>query len=230
MSAHAPKHPPAPLPDGPEPAEETDAAPPLDVRARRTRDRLREAVLRLASERPVEEIAVADLVREARVNRTTFYKHATSPAKVLEQVLYEELDRVRAVWITDVLAAELPVPEIWERASGVLLDHLERYDALYTVGLVGHRSAVLHHLLVEHFTASVATLLERDPRAVPGRDGTVAWRVESASRFMAHGEAGIVEAWLSLPAPRERHLFVSAASVLLPSWLVPGAPEGVAGA
>ncbi|MFJ6436359.1 TetR/AcrR family transcriptional regulator [Streptomyces sp. NPDC091416] len=195
-------------------------APPLDVRVRRTRDRLREAVLRLASERPVEEIAVADLVREARVNRTTFYKHADSPATVLEQVLYEELDRVRAVWITD-LAARLPVHEIWARSSGVLLDHLERHDALYTVGLVGHRSAVLHHLMVEHFTASVSTLLEGNPEAVPGQDGPLAWRVEAASRFIAHGEAGIVEAWLSLPAPRDRQLFVSAATALLPSWLIP---------
>ncbi|MFF3173784.1 TetR/AcrR family transcriptional regulator [Streptomyces sp. NPDC057900] len=216
--------PPVPPHDDPEPTEETEAAPPLDVRARRTRDRLREAVLRLSAERPVEEVAVADLVREARVNRTTFYKHATSPAQVLEQVLYEELDRVRAVWITDVLAAELPVHEIWARASGVLLDHLERYDALYTAGLVGHRSAVLHRLLVEHFTVSVATLLARDPRAVPDGEGSVAWRVEAASRFMAHGEVGIAEAWLSLPAPRERRLFVSAATVLLPSWLAPGAP------
>nr|WP_237419024.1 TetR/AcrR family transcriptional regulator [Kitasatospora sp. SID7827] len=180
---------------------------------------MREAVLRLASERPVEEIAVADLVREARVNRTTFYKHAASPAAVLEQVLYEELDRLRAAWIADVLAGGLPVPVIWERASHALLDHLERHDALYTIGLAEHRSAALHRLLVDHFAASVATLLARDPEAVPGRDGPLAWRVEASSRFLAHGEVGIVEAWLSLPAPRDRRLFASAATALLPPWL-----------
>ncbi|MGW4804517.1 TetR/AcrR family transcriptional regulator [Kitasatospora sp. NPDC004272] len=209
---------PAPPPRPAPPAD--DGAEPLDARVRRTRDRLREAVLRLASAQPVEEIAVADLVREARVNRTTFYKHAASPAAVLEQVLYEELDRLRADWIADVLAGGLPVPVVWERASNALLDHLERHDALYTTGLAGHRSAALHQLLVDHFTVSVATLLERDPAAVPGRDGPLAWRVEASSRFLAHGEVGIVEAWLSLPAPRERHLFVSAATALLPSWLV----------
>ncbi|MGW1228975.1 TetR/AcrR family transcriptional regulator [Streptomyces sp. NPDC001478] len=220
MSGQPSNQPSPPSADGRGPAG-GDAA--LDVRVRRTRDRLREAVLRLASERPVEEIAVADLVREARVNRTTFYKHATSPATILEQVLYEELDRVRAGWITDVLAGTLPVHEVWERASGALLDHLERHDALYTVGLTGHRSAVLHHLLVEHFTVSVSTLLEREPEAVPGDEGSLAWRVEAASRFLAHGEAGIVEAWLALPAPRDRRLFVSAANALLPSWLIPAA-------
>ncbi|MEV6436168.1 TetR/AcrR family transcriptional regulator [Streptomyces anulatus] len=220
MPGQSPEQPLPPPSDTPGTAAD-DGPAPLDARVRRTRDRLREAVLRLASERPVEEIAVADLVREARVNRTTFYKHATSPAVILEQVLYEELDHVRAVWITDTLAGTLSAHDIWERASQALLDHLERHDALYTVGLVGHRSAALHHLLVEHFTVSVATLLERDPEAVPGQDGPLAWRVDASSRFLAHGEAGIVEAWLSLPAPRERHLFVSAATALLPSWLIP---------
>ncbi|WP_129840936.1 TetR family transcriptional regulator [Streptomyces sp. RFCAC02] len=191
----------------------------LDVRARRTRDRLRAAVLRLASERPVEDVAVADLVREARVNRTTFYKHAATPAAVLEQVLYADLDRVRAGWIADALAAELPVPVIWERASGALLDHLERHDALYTVGLVGRRSAVLHRLLVDHFTASVRALLDRDPEKLPDGEGPAEWRLDAYSRFVAHGEAGIVEAWLSRPAPRDRPLFVSAAAALLPPWL-----------
>ncbi|MFE9857020.1 TetR/AcrR family transcriptional regulator [Streptomyces sp. NPDC005780] len=218
MSGQSSNQPSPPSRDDRAPADDGAA---LDVRVRRTRDRLREAVLRLASERPVEEIAVADLVRGARVNRTTFYKHATSPAMILEQVLYEELDRVRAAWIADVLAGALPVREIWERASGALLDHLERHDALYTVGLTGHRSAVLHHLLVEHFTVSVSTLLEREPEAVPGHEGPLAWRVEAASRFLAHGEVGIVEAWLALPAPRDRRLFVSAATALLPSWLIP---------
>ncbi|MFD8690598.1 TetR/AcrR family transcriptional regulator [Streptomyces sp. NPDC059651] len=221
MSGDPQDHPLSPASDGRSPTGAPSGEPALDVRVRHTRNRLREAVLRLASEQPVENIAVADLVREAGVNRTTFYKHAGSPAAVLEQVLYEELDGVRAVWISDVLAAELPVHEIWERASGALLDHLEHHDALYTVGLVGHRSAALHHLLVEHFTASVSTLLERSPEAVPGQEGPLAWRVEATSRFMAHGEVGIVEAWLSLPAPRERRLFVSAATALLPSWLIP---------
>lgn len=202
----------------------TDAAgdgSALDVRTRRTRARLREAVVRLASEGPVEDIAVADLVRAARINRTTFYKHAASPAAVLQQVLYEDLDRVRAAWISGTLAAELPVREVLDHASHALVDHLERHDALYTAGLVGHRSAVLHQLLVDHFTASVRDLLTRDPRILPDGEGSVAWRTDAHSRFVAHGEAGVVEAWLTLPAPRDRNLFVSAVAAVLPSWLAP---------
>ncbi|OLO25747.1 TetR family transcriptional regulator [Streptomyces sp. MNU77] len=200
-----------------------ESGPPaeLDARVRRTRGRLFEAVVRLASERPVEDIAVADLVRAARINRTTFYKHASSPAQVLEQVLYADLDRVRTAWITDVTAAELPVAVIWERASRLLLDHLERYDRVYTAGLVGHRSAILHRLLVDHFTMSVRTVLDRDPGLLPAGEGRATWRAAAHSAFLGHGEAGLVETWLSLPSPRDRDLFVSAASAALPGWLVP---------
>ncbi|MFJ3671470.1 TetR/AcrR family transcriptional regulator [Streptomyces sp. NPDC090106] len=210
----------------------------LDVRAQRTRTRLREAVLRLARERPVEEIAVADLVRDARVNRTTFYNHVATPAAVLEQVLYEELDQLRADWIEDTLEARRPADEVWKRASEALIDHLERYDAVYTTGLVGQRSPALHRLLVEHFTASVRALLDREPGMLPlgpaprsdsptpdsapaseEPGGPVAWRREAYSRFVAYGEVGIVEAWLALPSPRDPHLFVSAAETMLPDWL-----------
>ncbi|MDT0267401.1 TetR/AcrR family transcriptional regulator [Streptomyces sp. DSM 44915] len=218
----------APTPPAPQASADatgaTDAA--LDVRTRRTRARLREAVLRLAAEGPVEDIAVADLVRAARVNRTTFYKHATSPAAVLEQVLYAELDEVRAGWIADVEAARLPVEAIWERASTALIAHLERHDAVYTAGLVGRRSAILHHLLVDHFTASVRALLDRDPGLLPAGEGPREWRVEAHSAFLAHGEAGLVEAWLSRPAPREHRLFVAAAAAALPPWLATASGHG----
>ncbi|RMB83730.1 TetR/AcrR family transcriptional regulator [Streptomyces shenzhenensis] len=216
------QHPAGHRPSGrpaPEHEQEVDGEQALDVRTRRTRARLREAVVRLASEGPVEDVSVTDLVRAARINRTTFYKHAESPAAVLEQVLYADLDRVRADWLADAAAAELPVREIWEHASGALVDHLERHDALYTAGLVGRRSAALHHLLVDHFTASVHALLDRDPGLLPEGEGSAAWRADAHSRFVAHGEAGLVEAWLTLPAPRDRRLFISAAASALPSWL-----------
>lgn len=198
----------------------------LDVRQLRTQARLREAVLRLAADCAVEDISVTDLVRAARVNRTTFYKHAASPTEVLGRVLYAELDRVRADWLADIRGGDLAAETVWDRASEALLDHLERYDELYTTGLARHRSAVLYRLLVEHFTDSVRSVLETGLGTIPDGAGSPAWRTEAFSRFVAHGEAGLVEAWLSLPRPRERRLFTSAAAAALPDWVVRRPVEG----
>ncbi|MFG3109429.1 hypothetical protein [Streptomyces tendae] len=57
------------------------------------------------------------------------------------------------------------------------------------------------------------------PEADEAGQASAAWRVDAYSRFVAHGEAGIVEAWLSLPPPRDRRLFVSAVEAMLPTWL-----------
>ncbi|WP_037870058.1 TetR/AcrR family transcriptional regulator [Streptomyces sp. SPB074] len=223
---------------------------PGDVRVRRTWARLSEAVLRLAAERPVEEVAVADLVRAAGVNRSTFYKHAPSPAAVLERVLYAELDEIRAAWIAetktegrgagtegaDAPAASTPAadapaagagpagaaPGTWHGATAALAEHVLRYEAVYTVGLVGQRSPALYRLLAEHLRTSVRVHVARDPGALPDGAGPPEWRAEAWSRFVAQGQVGVMEAWLSLPGEREVGLFVGAVEEVLPAWLVPG--------
>jgi AcrR family transcriptional regulator len=218
------------------PAPATRPAPPgweaaggteLDVRFRRTRSRLQEAVLRLAAERPVEEISVADLVRAARVNRATFYHHAQSPSDVLAQALYADLDRIRAGWLAETALPHLPTQESWQHAAHLLLDHLDRHDAVYTRGLAGPQpSAVLQHLLVDHFAVTLRALIDRNPLLpLPGQAGPDDWRAQAYSSFVAHGEVGIVAAWLALPLPRERSLFVSAATVVLPEWLTAHRPQ-----
>jgi AcrR family transcriptional regulator len=191
----------------------------LDVRQRRTLTRLREAVVRLAAEQPVEEITVSDLVRAARVNRTTFYKHAASPTEILAQVLYADLDRVRAGWLADTEAPPMPSESAWDRASEALLEHLERFDDIYTTGLAERRSPVLFHLLVDHFTASITAVVRHGTRRLPEGAGSAAWRTEALSTFAAHGEAGLVEAWLRLPRPREHAPFISAVAAAMPEWL-----------
>ncbi|GAA1614155.1 TetR/AcrR family transcriptional regulator [Actinoplanes couchii] len=187
----------------------------LDVRIRRTRDRLRRAVLELASEHPVEEITVADLVRVARINRTTFYKHAASPADVLAEILYADLDRIRAGWLDGAAT----IPETWERSAAELAEHLLRYDALYTVGLVGQRSAVLYRLLIDHFAASARGLMDRDPALLPDGPGPREWRARAYSSFIAHGQVGIIEAWLSEPTPRDPALLISVSAATMSTGL-----------
>ncbi len=53
----------------------TSAARGEDPRTRRTRERLREALLEECAERSLEELSVASVVRRAGVGRATFYLH-----------------------------------------------------------------------------------------------------------------------------------------------------------
>ncbi len=135
---------------------------------------------------------------------------------MLEQLLYADLDRLRAAWLTGAGSRQ----QSWDEYSDALADHLERFDGIYTIGLVGQRSAILHRLLVEHFAASVQALLDAVPRLLPDGTGSREWRTRAYSGFIAHGQAGIVEAWLAEPHPRDRQLLISASAAMLPAWLV----------
>ncbi len=67
----------------------------VDARIVHTTAALREAILRLAADRPVSSITVADVTRAAGINRATFYSHAVSPGSLLADALTPELDRIR---------------------------------------------------------------------------------------------------------------------------------------
>lgn len=62
----------------------------VDLRIRRTRAVLSDALLELAATKPVAKITVAELTRRAGINRATFYDHATSPGEFLASVLEDE--------------------------------------------------------------------------------------------------------------------------------------------
>ena len=55
-------------------------------RARKTRERLKEALLRLLARRDIVDVTVSRLCQEAGVNRSTFYAHYTDLHDLLQQI------------------------------------------------------------------------------------------------------------------------------------------------
>jgi AcrR family transcriptional regulator len=72
--------------------------PRLDPRARRTRARLRAALLDLATHRPLDEISVGEIAGAAQVNRATFYLHYADK----DALLLDALGAVMAVTAAEV--------------------------------------------------------------------------------------------------------------------------------
>ena len=55
----------------------------LDLRQRKTRHSLVEALAALMEERSFQELSVSDICRRAMVHRTTFYAHFTDKQELL---------------------------------------------------------------------------------------------------------------------------------------------------
>lgn len=81
-----------------------------DRRVRRSKAQLRQALIQLLQEKPVEEITVRELTERADVNRGTFYSHYQNIYHMLEQVeneLFDELGRLLDAYPPHLLREEL---------------------------------------------------------------------------------------------------------------------------
>lgn len=189
----------------------------VDARILHTTAALREAILRLAADRPVSTITVADVTRAAGINRATFYSHAVSPGSLLADVLTPELDRIReddaearrTAAARGASADELAA--ITRRGIDAVVEHVVSHRDIYAKGLPDTEDASLHRLLVEHFTVSSAQHIRELPTVRPTMLDDV------AAGFVAQGFVGAIEAWLAGPR-RSRRSLVETITLSFPSW------------
>ncbi|GAA1494691.1 TetR/AcrR family transcriptional regulator [Curtobacterium herbarum] len=190
----------------------------VDARILHTTAALREAVLRLAADRPVSQITVADVTRAAGINRATFYSHAVSPGSLLAEVLTPELDRIRQDdsdarrAAVDHGAGPDELAAITRRGINAVVDHVTAHREIYALALPDPADASLHRLLVDHFTESSTThIRELDPAVKPEIIDEV------AAGFVAQGFVGAIEAWLGGPR-RSRKALVETITRSFPAW------------
>ena len=74
----------------------------VDIRIIKTRKFIREAVLRLLSQKKIEEISITELAEEAQINRKTFYNYYQSVSDVVEEIENDTVEKfVLAIKSTD---------------------------------------------------------------------------------------------------------------------------------
>jgi len=190
----------------------------VDARILHTTAALREAILRLAADRPVSEITVADVTRAAGINRATFYSHAVSPGSLLADVLTPELDRIREDdadarrTAADRGAGADELAAITRRGINAVVEHVVTHRDIYSKALPDPNDASLHRLLVEHFTVSSAQHI----RSLTGEHRPELLD-DVAAGFVAQGFVGAIEAWLA-GARRSRKALVDTIVLSFPSW------------
>ncbi|MCA5924576.1 TetR/AcrR family transcriptional regulator [Curtobacterium oceanosedimentum] len=190
----------------------------VDARILHTTAALREAILRLAAERPVSEITVADVTRAAGINRATFYSHAVSPGSLLADVLTPELDRIRQDDADERRAAAArgagadELAAVTRRGINAVVEHVTTHRDIYCRALPDPNDASLHRLLVEHFTVSSALHIRE-----LGAEQRPELLADVAAGFVAQGFVGAIEAWLAGPR-RSRRALVETITLSFPAW------------
>lgn len=196
-----------------------------DLRTRRTRKLLREALIGLLRERDLEAISVKDICERAMIHRTTFYKHYVDK--------YDLLDRemTRLFW---ELSEGIPTPAqtIGAYASGDAPEHFVRlfqlaaenpdlYGAMLASGRASAFGRLVDSYLVEQTQTRIRALASqrRGPASPVPEDLLVQFSIGAVTR--------VITWWLEQkdrPSPVEmaRHIARMLAYGILPGLGIGG--------
>jgi AcrR family transcriptional regulator len=164
-----------------------DAAAPLPTRNRRsgrTRDTLRTAFLRLLERKPLEQVTVREIVAEAEINYTTFFRHYPDRDALLKDIGAQQ--------ISQLLAMTMPILfTVDSRASArALCAYVSEHRALWSVLLTGGAAMTLKQEFIRQAREVAAnavytdTVIPADLRVVFCVSGTL----EILAWWLEHGE------------------------------------------
>jgi AcrR family transcriptional regulator len=102
-----------------------------DARAVRTREALRQALLRLIERDSLEKITILDICEAAEVGYTTFFRHHPTKESLLDDVAAEQIGQL--------VALTLPVADAVDTraASVVLCTYVDKHRKLWSTLLTG---------------------------------------------------------------------------------------------
>jgi AcrR family transcriptional regulator len=186
-----------------------------NVRARKTRAKLVAAYQELTEESH-HRVTVGDVVRQAKVNRTTFYAH------------FESIEALAVEAFAD-LAETITSEHLRRRADGgrrepslASLEETLHYVAerreLY-LELLGHGSTPFFNAIEDAFALRTAGLLRTIGALPDDRD------VEVAARFIAAGTVGVIAQWLRDGMNEDPDLLAERLLNLLPPYFSQDAPS-----
>ena len=167
----------------------------IDLRARRTRKWLQDALLSLMREKPFRDIQVTEIVDRAEVSRAAFYLHFRSK----DDLLFSHVDAVFEAFHRE-LAGEVAAGRVdLRRFTTLLFEYWERYAPTLRLVIEADMQQVLLERLRGYVDATLATLdagtgAEPDPR-------THAYVVD----FVAGGSYLLLTRWIAagMPTPAE---------------------------
>jgi AcrR family transcriptional regulator len=186
----------------------------VDPRITRSTRALERAIVELAAAGPVSQITVAELADRAGVTRATFYNRYGSPLEVLIQVLYADLERVHRAEDERRSEGRFFAEQLLRMSIEDVADHVERFATVYQHALPDPADRGVYEALVRHFTDYALNFIAQSTHPdLPGGNHHV------VARFLAHGFAGAIEAWVDDDSVTKTGL-VEAAVACAPSWWV----------
>ncbi len=154
-----------------------------DPRILQTRQALREALLALVGEKPLEQITIREIAAEAGIGYNTFFRHYTDKEALVRAIVSDELAQLIELSVTTLDTADST------QASIALCEFVAAHDVLWSTLLTGGAA----NLLREEF---MRQLREKAPSRISAEATSP---LEVGVRLVAVGTLELLGWWLEQP-------------------------------
>lgn len=121
----------------------------VDRRVRKTKQGLVRALLALMDKRHFREITIADIVREADVNRGTFYRYYRHKEELLEDAIDTVIKDLIEAFREPYKNCDTFTPRDITASSIKIFDHVAQYANFYTLIAKSHTLPVLYERIYD---------------------------------------------------------------------------------
>lgn len=153
-----------------------------DARVRYTKMVIKEGLLKLMAEKPIQKITVKELCEQAQINRATFYTHYRDPYDLLEKIENELFDDMAST----VISKMDDIDELMKRVFMVIGNNFELCRILFSEN--GDRTFVKRVMDVSR-ELTIAAWRGQYPRATTQQ-------IEYLYAFVVGGSGAVVEQWI----------------------------------
>lgn len=133
----------------------------LDRRQIRTKRRIREALMALVLEKPVEKITIKELAERADIDRKTFYLHYGSIGDVLSEMQAELLAKLESVISGyDLFRQDFDALAMFREINGIILESTDFYRRMLVMDRYSFFYDKLKDTMKAYLTDKYGQLLE----------------------------------------------------------------------
>lgn len=160
-----------------------------DPRAVRSRQALHAAMLKLLEEKSFAEITIRDLVAEAGIGYTTYFRHHPDKESLLEEVAAEQ--------ISAIIALSLPILDSRDlrSASEAIFTYVDEYRTMWSTLLTGGAAGIIREEFLSKAREAAIPLTKSDKK-VPMDCGIV---------LIVSGTLELIDWWLRSTRPLPIH-------------------------
>jgi AcrR family transcriptional regulator len=173
-----------------------------DPRTVRTRESLRDALLRLLEQKSLEQITIREIVAGANISYVTFFRHHPTKEALLHDIAEEQVRRLTYLILPAIDARDT------RAASTALCVYVDYNRKLWTTLLTGGAAAVMREAFLQHAAEVAASRSDPDNWLPP----------ELAVRLNVSSTIEVLTWWLrqKRPLPIERVAEIHERVVIVP--------------